>query len=795
MSETRYLNELEGRLAFVIMQYSCTPWNLFEVIRKRLKDKGYVAVRADHVPGAGDRMNTMHLWTMINRADLVIVDMSSLNVNVYIELGTAMAWENSSEAHRPRVAVIGDRKAESNKPFDVKDLKFHPYDIHPGNPGKTARSIVAAIDEAVTNPWNLGTQDPKGIPVRDHRPYSDEFLWKLLEKLPREVAGLLDDPAASLLTSLYILQLGRLVGEELAATIGFPPLAGIEEGDQGRISIDPGMIEALPAQLLGELGDDAKKSCRLLLDSLLRILRERDEKRIGDSTDLENLLPTDRRLTFVGALIKKHSARSAAQVRSISETMADIASASASAPSAGMDFGDDWRRGIVAIHRLTRLAVRPATPNDIMTIQRIQSRASEYPLDAVRSQWRAARPRDVFEREAKELSRRHIQGISTLGGALFLGHSVGLLNSAEPGSPYALAGETLCSLALPGQRIDISRGNDLLAYREGLLSLAAEGDFVFALEHPFHFRVLLEILSDENRRYPAEAVIGFQSLRTVWQGKVWDSFVWSRDQLPAVNNITRTVDREGERRDVAFIQNYISFGRTPHTSSFVRLEYDADEVHLAARRWWPDVFGSPAAAGGRAARGIVNVPNAVAESRLATARQRTMGRIWRNQAEPGDLRWLRGELVRWDGVTMDQEALAGLVWDSSRWLGLDFPTLVLAEVHTGTWILQSLRRHRRAIRRALSEHPLDASAVGDMVLMGKKRDQLTAVLGVLARFTAEYVSDEDDSIGNLCRAVEAVGSAGGEWRVVTEKMLGYLAAAREGLQDELRAVELELAGP
>ena len=66
------------------------------------------------------------------------------------------------------------------------------------------------------------------------------------------------------------------------------------------------------------------------------------------------------------------------------------------------------------------------------------------------------------------------------------------------------------------------------------------GDSIFAIEHPFHFRVLLEVMSDENRRYPAEPVLNVEALRRILSDAMfWSHVVWSRDQLPVVGNLVR----------------------------------------------------------------------------------------------------------------------------------------------------------------------------------------------------------------------------------------------------------------
>ena len=166
-------------------------------------------------------------------------------------------------------------------------------------------------------------------------------------------------------------------------------------------------------------------------------------------------------------------------------------------------------------------------------------------------------------------SDSRLRAIATLGGALFLQGSIGILGEDDAGEArltYGSEGLRIAELTREshGQRVEPMPNDQLTIYKAGLRNLASRDDSVFAVEHPFHFRVLLEVLSDENRRYPAESVLNFEALRCLWgASEIWEHFVWSRDQHPIVGNL---VENEVGQRDLAFLQTYVSFGRTPHTS-------------------------------------------------------------------------------------------------------------------------------------------------------------------------------------------------------------------------------------
>src|SRR6266478_2555248 len=51
---------------------------------------------------------------------------------------------------------------------------------------------------------------------------SEEEANRIREVLPREVVEVVLDPAVALLVTLYVLHIGQIVGEEMAATVGFP---------------------------------------------------------------------------------------------------------------------------------------------------------------------------------------------------------------------------------------------------------------------------------------------------------------------------------------------------------------------------------------------------------------------------------------------------------------------------------------------------------------------------------------------------------------------------------------------
>ena len=282
--------------------------------------------------------------------------------------------------------------------------------------------------------------------------------------IPVEVASLGLTPDVALLTTAYIFHIGHMVGQEMAASAGFPVFPRDDE-ERG--------------VLLGALEPRG-------LSSLLALGRLKTlERKVAAAPPAEALTEgaaAEERL--LAAAIFNQEARTEAQSRKLSKTLSDISGTAGPHP----DY-EYWTPGIEAIAKLTRLVIEAVIPTKIGTMDNLLDPASG------------------------------LRQISTLGGALFLGHSIGVLtggSAADSQSPYAVLGGRIAKLteALGRGRVKVPDPAEVEKYARGLQAFAARGDSVFAIEHPFHFRVLLEVLSDENRRYPAEPVqIGRASCR------------------------------------------------------------------------------------------------------------------------------------------------------------------------------------------------------------------------------------------------------------------------------------------
>ena len=321
-------------------------------------------------------------------------------------------------------------------------------------------------------------------------------------------------------------------------------------------------------------------------------------------------------------------------------------------------------------------------------------------------------------------------------------------------------------------------------YMTGLLRFARRGDSVFAIEHPFHFRVLLEVMSDENRRYPAEPVLNVEALRRILpDATFWSHVVWSRDQLPVVGNLLRLPERQ---RVDAFVQHYAAFGRTPHTSSFTHLDYEVrspvGDASVSAS--WPAAFQA------YRRRAIRNMPNSVCQVIRAVDRQRWLGRLWRGTPEENDLRWLCGQMVAWDGHRESDVALADRVWHSDRWIGQIFPVAAMTEIRTGAWLLEALR-----LRLAAAVSPVTRD--GAEYDPGQERpdpelranEELRCVLEIMTLFSADYISGDEDGIPGLKKTLDQLRSS--DWFTELgskiEEKLNYLEVSLDAFGEQLGA--------
>lgn len=125
-----------------------------EVITPAITNSNHdlVPVRCDQIPGAGSIHEDM--FRHIHECDVVVVDISTLNANVFYELGIRHTLTRS-------VTVLIQRKG-TQAPFNISGFRVIDYDET--DPADAITTIAAFIDEG------LGNKDRNDSPVHKHLP-------------------------------------------------------------------------------------------------------------------------------------------------------------------------------------------------------------------------------------------------------------------------------------------------------------------------------------------------------------------------------------------------------------------------------------------------------------------------------------------------------------------------------------------------------------------------------------------------------------------------------------------------
>ena len=140
------------------------------LIKPALKRAGLEIIRADEEKGAGDILEDMFQELLI--ADLVLVDLTADNPNVWYELGVRHALRRSGV-----VLVNGPR---ANKPFDNYTSRKYTYTLKDGAPDPaTLDADIRAIAEMIRATLDSGLEKPIS-PVYSMLPNLAEPDWKTL---------------------------------------------------------------------------------------------------------------------------------------------------------------------------------------------------------------------------------------------------------------------------------------------------------------------------------------------------------------------------------------------------------------------------------------------------------------------------------------------------------------------------------------------------------------------------------------------------------------------------------------
>ena len=112
---------VDESLCFVLMPFDNELAPVYQDhIRAAVESQGLTCVRADELFSPGQVME--QIWEQMNRAGLIIVDLTDKNPNVFYELGIV---------HTLGKPVILMTQSEDDVPFDLRHLRFIEYEYTP----------------------------------------------------------------------------------------------------------------------------------------------------------------------------------------------------------------------------------------------------------------------------------------------------------------------------------------------------------------------------------------------------------------------------------------------------------------------------------------------------------------------------------------------------------------------------------------------------------------------------------------------------------------------------------------
>lgn len=132
---------LDPNLCFVLMPFSEELKPIYDDhIVKVVKTKNMTAQRADEIYSVN--LITWDIWEKINRARIIIADLTNKNPNVFYELGLAHAIGKE-------VIIIAQRIEDV--PFDLKALRCIVYEYNPRGVVKLEERLSSTLDELLRN--------------------------------------------------------------------------------------------------------------------------------------------------------------------------------------------------------------------------------------------------------------------------------------------------------------------------------------------------------------------------------------------------------------------------------------------------------------------------------------------------------------------------------------------------------------------------------------------------------------------------------------------------------------------
>jgi hypothetical protein len=134
-----------------------------EIYVPAIKEAGFEPVRADELFTTGSVVE--QIWEQIEKAKILLADLSGKNPNVFYELGLAHA------AKKPVVFTAGQLE---DVPFDLRHLRVIVYEVHEPEWASRLRTSVADYlrnaakepGKSIPHPFRKMVEDAEGVPTR-----------------------------------------------------------------------------------------------------------------------------------------------------------------------------------------------------------------------------------------------------------------------------------------------------------------------------------------------------------------------------------------------------------------------------------------------------------------------------------------------------------------------------------------------------------------------------------------------------------------------------------------------------
>lgn len=161
------------RSCFVIMPFSRELKPVYDdAIKPAAEAEGFECVRVDEIPGAGNIVRG--IVESIQRADVVIADLTSKNANVFYELGIAHALGNN--------VIALAQSVKEDVPFDVGNYKVLQYDMKWGGEKRLKADIQQAL--RTLEQWSQKPSNPvQDFLPSDSRPVPRQQYTHLADRL------------------------------------------------------------------------------------------------------------------------------------------------------------------------------------------------------------------------------------------------------------------------------------------------------------------------------------------------------------------------------------------------------------------------------------------------------------------------------------------------------------------------------------------------------------------------------------------------------------------------------------